>query len=74
MFSVTTAMVVLHVPTAFVVLHTGQGVPPVVYMFRFLVVLLAVACLGVAVFWGLLLVERLRAAVGGREGVDDHGP
>lgn len=57
-----------------VVLHTGQAVTLVEYLFRVLVYLLAFTGIGVTVFSGLRAVEIVQSGIGRRGRTDDNEP
>lgn len=55
-----------------VVLHTGEAVTLAEYLLRVLVYLLAFAGIGVAVFWGVRVIEIVRSEISRRVGVTDN--
>jgi len=59
---------------AFVVLHIGQAVTFGEYLYRVLVYSLAFTGVGVAIFWGLRVLEIVRSEINGRGGIDDDEP
>jgi hypothetical protein len=62
------------VSIAFVVLHTGHSVTFGEYLFRALVYLVAIAGLGVTVFYGVRAVEVVRSELSRRGGLDENEP
>jgi len=62
----------LLISTLIVVLHTGEAVTLVEYLFRVLVYLLAFAGIGVTIFWGVRVIEIVHSEISRRVGVTDN--
>jgi hypothetical protein len=57
----------------FVVLHTGQGVSLVEYLFRVLVYLTLFTGIGVTVFWVVRMIEIVQSKIDRRGRINDDG-
>ena len=62
----------LLISTLIVVLHAGEAVTLVEYLFRVLVYLLAFGGIGVTIFWGVRIIEIVHSEISRRVGVTDN--